>query len=142
MKKLIFIILLLSAASANAWVYDARFPTFEVEGVKFALTTQEDETGLSVVVLFWNGAQWLSWGGYPDVRGIIAEGVTDGDIMQHGSLHEYMEWCAVEAVKRARLKVELPLPNPDDRLARLRYNMLKSYVVEPGGIKLAPAPLP
>lgn len=126
-----------------SWNTDQRFPRFEVDGVKFMLTFQDQEiVGSSVILLTWDGNSWVSWGGTPDVTGYIVEGVTDAIIMAHGSLREFIVWCADEALRRARLKAQIPLPDPDNRIERLKYNLLMS--VDWDGVQLVvkPAPLP
>lgn len=127
-----------------SWNTDIRFPKFEVEGIKFMLTWQEDDFGLSVMVLAWDGSQWVGWGGQPNARNTIMENVTDEKIMAHGSLREFLLWCCDEALARARLKARLPLPDPNNRIARMKYNMLQSidWNTERRCLEVLPAPLP
>lgn len=74
--------------------------------------------------------------------GIIVEGVTDDKIMAHGSLHGFLEYCATEAVKRATKRAVLPLPDPADRLARMRYNFMTHVRGVGSSLIVDPAPLP
>ena len=124
-----------------SWNADQRFPQFEVDGVKFMLTFQQDDDwGYCVLVLWWDGNNWAAWGGEPDLRSDIVVDIDDAKIMAHGSLREFIVWCCDEALKRAKIKAQLPLPDPNDRLARLKYNLLMS--VEDNTLVVKPAPLP
>ncbi len=125
-----------------SWNQDQRFPQFEVGGVKFMLTFQEDEFGLEARLLFWTGAEWFSWGGTPDTSALIDQNVTDADIMAKGSLREYLVWLTQEAIRRAKLKANLPLPNPADRIGRFKYNLLMSVDSDGQNLTVKPAPLP
>lgn len=142
MKKLICIAIcaLSFSTPVMAWQTDPRFPTFSVDGTQFMLTTQDDEMGMSVVLLMRNGTEWVSWGGDVGTRGIIMDGVTDAKILEKGSLRDFLVWCTQEAYIRAHLKATLLLPDPNNRIARLRYNMLMS--VDNDVLTVAPAPLP
>lgn len=141
MKNIIAaLIITMCSMSAHAWSVDPRFPTFTVDGIQFMLTTQDDEMGTSIVMLYKNGNDWISWGGTPDVTGTIMEGVTDAKIMEKGSLRDFIVWCTQEAQRRAQLKAVLPLPDPNNRIARLKYNMLMS--VDNDTLTVAPPPLP
>lgn len=125
-----------------SYLYDARFPTFDIDGITFALAYHDGDFGTDIVVLQKVGNEWQSWGGQPADKGIIAENVTDAKIMAHGSLHGFLTWCADEAIKRAKKRAAIPLPNPNDRVDRVRYNLKKSMRVEGGKIVVAPPPLP
>lgn len=126
----------------SLWNQDMRFPQFEVDGVKFMLTFQEDEFGLEARLLFWTGADWNSWGGQPDVTGLIDQNVTDADILAKGGLHKYLTWLTQEAMRRAKIKASVPLPNPNDRIARFKYNLLMSVDSDGTNLTVKPAPLP
>ena len=127
-----------------SWNTDVRFPRFEVDGVKFMLTWQESDFGLEIVLLCWDGVNWVGWGGQPNERSSIAENVTEAEIMKHGSLREFLLWCCSEALSRAKLKARLPPPDPQDRISRMKYNMMKSISWDAQNKCLAvlPAPLP
>lgn len=125
-----------------SWNTDLRFPQFEVDGVKFMLTFQEDEFGLEAKILYWGGAEWFSWGGMPDASGLICQNVTDAEIMAKGSLREYLVWLTQEAVRRAKLKAAIPLPDPADRIGRFKYNLLMSVDSDGQNLTVKPAPLP
>ena len=125
-----------------SWNQDQRFPQFEVDGVKFMLTYQDDEFGLEARLLFWTGSEWNSWGGTADVTGLIDQNVTDADIMARGGLQKYLVWLTQEAMRRAKLKAAIPLPNPGDRIARFKYNLLMSVDNIGGELVVKPAPLP
>jgi hypothetical protein len=124
-----------------SWQYDQRFPTFEVDGVKFALTFQDDDFGTSAVLLYWTGNAWNSWGGTPDVTGIMVDPVTPEKIMAKGSLREFMVWLCDEAVKRAKIKAKLPAPSPDDRVGRFKYHLMSSIDWDGNRLVVPPAPL-
>jgi hypothetical protein len=105
MKKLILALFLCLFCTASfAYSYDPRFPTFTVNGMTFALTSQEDDFGMSIMLLQWDGTSWIGWGGTPDIKSTIAENITDADIMSHGSLYYFMQWVNQEAVRRALIK--------------------------------------
>lgn len=125
-----------------SWNTDQRFPQFEVDGVKFMLTFQEDEFGLEARLLFWEGSGWVSWGGTPSTSALIDQNVTDADIMAKGSLHGYLVWLTQEAIRRAKLKAELPLPDPNNRIARFKYNLLMSVDSDGTNLTVKSAPLP
>lgn len=124
------------------YISDPRFPQFEVDGMKFMLTWQDDDLGLSVVLLYWTGSAWNSWGGTVDTRGTIVDYVNDSKIMEHGSLRNFIVWCCNEGVRRAKIKAALPLPSPDDRIGRFKYNLMQSVEWDGDGLVVAPAPLP
>jgi len=125
-----------------SWNTDQRFPQFEVDGIKFMLTLQEDDFGNDVVLLMYNNNAWTSWGGLPNEKGIIVEGVNDEKIMAKGSLHAFITWCAEEAVRRAKIKAQIPLPDPNNRIDRLKYNLLQSIESDGTNLTVKPAPLP
>jgi len=126
-----------------SWNTDQRFPQFEVDGVKFMLTWQEDDIGgIDIVLLMYSNGNWVGWGGTPDVKGTIVEGVTDEKIMAKGSLREFIVWCSNEAVRRAKLKASIPLPNPNNRIDRVKYNLLQSVDWDGRALVVKPAPLP
>jgi len=119
---------------------DQRFPQFEVDGIKFMLTVQEGDIGTDVVLLMKDGEKWTGFGGGPYETGYIVEMVDDAKIMAHGSLHGFITYCCAEALRRAKIKAQIPLPDPNNKLARLKYNLLMS--VDDGTLAVKPAPLP
>lgn len=146
-KTLLFLALMLTCLTASAYNYDPRFPTWEINGLKFALTFQANDdcsNSVDVVVLQWDGSKWSSWGGPADVRGTIAECVTDEMILARGSLHQFVLWAVKEAVHRACARAIMPLPDPTNRIERLKYAILELITVPPAGngLTVPPAPLP
>lgn len=126
-----------------SWNIDARFPQFEVDGVKFMLTFQEDDdVCLEAILLHWAGGAWIAWGGTADVTAVIDYRITSERIMAKGSLHGYLVWLTQEALRRAKIKAELPLPDPADRIGRFKYNLLMSVDSDGQNLTVKPAPLP
>ncbi len=119
---------------------DQRWPHFEDDGLKFMLTVQEGDLGTDIVLLVLNGAVWEGWGGTPDATGMLVEDVTDAKILAHGTLREFIVWCTAEAKKHAAKKAAVPLPDPNNRLARLKYNILMN--VDNDTLSVKPGPLP
>ena len=144
-RKLYIVVLLALSTSAFAWQYDQRWPTFQIDGIKFALTLQDG--GLAnpdLVLIYFDGLNWTSWGGMPTEKGTIVENLTDEKIMAKGSLAKFVEWSLLEATRRAKLKAEIPLPPADDKIKRMEYALTKLVTVLPGPVlKLSPIrPLP
>ena len=125
-----------------SWNTDQRFAQFEVDAVKFMLTFQDGDIGLDAVLLYWDGSQWLGWGGQPSERATIVENIDDAKILAHGSLYGFLEYLCTEAMRRAKLKAELQLPDPNDRIARFKYNMLMSVDSDGKTLTVKPPPLP
>lgn len=144
MKKIFATFLLCFSLSSHAYVYDQRFPTFDVDKVGFSLTyqTDEDSGGIDIVLLSWDGRNWSAWGGPADVNSIIFSNVTDGLIMQSGSLYNFLQNCMSEAMRRAKIYAALPLPDPNNKVQRMEYAFKAKMYVENDIIKLPPPPLP
>lgn len=143
LKILMVALAVFFSTTASAWTTDSRFPAFEVDGTKFMLTWYEGDMGdVNAVLLFWTGNAWNSWGGTSDVTGIIDDNVSDERIMAKGSLHGYLTWLTDEAMKRAKIKAALPLPDPTNRLARFKYNLMMSVTSDGETLRVKPAPLP
>lgn len=129
-----------------SWDTDQRYAHFDIDGVKFALTFQDDDDYKAcAVVLWWDGVQWAAWGAPladPPNGGWLAIKIDDAKIMAHGSLRDFIVWCCGEALVRATEKARIPLPDPNDRIARLKYNLLMSVDWNGTGFDVKPAPLP
>ena len=117
-----------------SYVYNPLWPTFEVGGKKFAVTIQEDDW-TDVVLLEQVNGVWQSWGGTADVSGTIVSMVDDGKIMAKGSLANFVQYVLDEAMRRAKARANvLPLPDPNNRIDRLKYALKARVTVSPGPV--------
>lgn len=117
-----------------SYTYSPLWPTFEVGGKKFAVTIQEDDW-TSVVMLENVNGIWQSWGGTPDVSGTIVGIVDDEKIMAQGSLANFVQWVLDEALRRAKARANvMPLPDPNNRIERLKYALMQRVTVAPGPV--------